>query len=350
MKKISLLLLISSLLSCVESKKPDANKTPFKKKLKALIVDGHNNHGIWPKTTMMMKDYLTETDLFEVDIARTNNNWVGPHFDSSIGLDTIIELLTMYPLAGQADRKVVESPEPDPTFSPNFENYDLVVSNMGWKAAPWPEETRKNFEKYMSEGGGFVSIHAANNSWPAWKEFNKMIGIGGWSDRTTTKDGPQIYYDAQGKMQKQTTEHNCGSHGPQMEFVIETRAAQHPIMKGLPMKWLHQKDELYERLCGPAENVTILATAFSDELANGPPWDKTIKGANRNEPILMCIDYGKGRVFHSTLGHMDYSMACVGFITTFQRGCEWAATGNVTLKVPENFPTETTGSAIAWKN
>ena len=53
----------------------------------------------------------------------------------------------------------------------------------------------------------------------------------------------------------------------------------------------------------------------------------------------MTLDYGKGRVFHTVLGHADYSMNCVGFITTLQRGAEWAATGKVTIPVPKDFPT-----------
>ena len=344
MKNIGLVILVLGLFSCGSS-----STNVKEKKLRALIVDGHNNHGVWPKTTMMMKDYLEQTKLFEVDIARTENNWCGPHHDV-IGLDTIITLLDQYPIEGQVSRKVVNEPETDQDFSPTFSNYDVVISNMGWKAAPWTKPTQLSFEKYMREGGGFVSIHASNNSWPEWEEYNKMIGVGGWADRNTSKDGPQLYYDAQGKLQKQTEEHACGSHGPQMEFLIETRTAAHPIMKDLPKKWLHQKDELYERLCGPAENVTVLATAFSDDEGNSPPWDKTVKGADRDEPVLMAIDYGEGRVFHSTLGHMDYSMSCVGFITTFQRGCEWAATGKVSQKVPNNFPTEARGSKQEWKN
>ena len=39
--------------------------------VKALIIDGQNNHGAWPKTTFMMKKYLEDTKLFTVDIART---------------------------------------------------------------------------------------------------------------------------------------------------------------------------------------------------------------------------------------------------------------------------------------
>ena len=40
-------------------------------KLKALIVDGQNNHLVWPKSSVMMRQYLEETGLFEVDVART---------------------------------------------------------------------------------------------------------------------------------------------------------------------------------------------------------------------------------------------------------------------------------------
>jgi type 1 glutamine amidotransferase len=76
--------------------------------------------------------------------------------------------------------------------------------------------------------------------------------------------------------------------------------------------------------------MTVLATAYSDP-AN--------KGTGRDEPMLMVLSFGKGRVFHTTMGHDIPALACVGFITTFQRGAEWAATGKVTQKIPANFPT-----------
>jgi type 1 glutamine amidotransferase len=65
--------------------------------------------------------------------------------------------------------------------------------------------------------------------------------------------------------------------------------------------------------------------------------------------MIMTIDYGKGRVFHTPMGHETYSMECVGFLSTLQRGCEWAATGTVTIPLPDDFPGEKASSrTFAW--
>jgi type 1 glutamine amidotransferase len=60
--------------------------------------------------------------------------------------------------------------------------------------------------------------------------------------------------------------------------------------------------------------------------------------------MLMALSYGKGRVFHTTLGHDINALSSVGFVVTFQRGTEWAATGKVTQKVPAKIPTANTVS------
>jgi type 1 glutamine amidotransferase len=80
---------------------------------------------------------------------------------------------------------------------------------------------------------------------------------------------------------------------------------------------------------GPGENMTVLATSWSDP-AN--------RGTNHEEPILMVLSYGKGRIFHTVMGHDLAALNCAGFIATYQRGTEWAATGKVTQKVPADFP------------
>jgi type 1 glutamine amidotransferase len=285
--------------------------------LKALIVDGQNNHEVWPKATLMMKQYLEETGLFRVDIYRTRFTWRAEREKKYL------------PLAGLGATTDLETPQHDPDFAPVFKNYDVVISNFGWKAADWPKETQKAFEEYMSSGGGFVSFHAANNSFPDWLEYNKMIGLGGWGDRTE-KDGPYVYYTNEGELVRDPSPGKGGAHGPSHIFPITIREKDHPITRGMPEVWLTTKDECYSQLRGPAENMTVLATG--KDVSGKAPTD-------RHEPMLMVLDYGKGRVFHTTLGHDDFSIESVGFITSFLRGTEWAATGKVTQPIPDDFPT-----------
>lgn len=283
--------------------------------IKALIVDGQNNHEVWPKSTIMMKQYLEETGLFEVDIYRSKYTWKAEREKEYL------------PKAGVGETQDLKDPKADPDFAPKFKNYDVVISNFGWKAAPWPEKTQKAFEKFMRSGGGFVSVHAADNSFPEWPAYNEMIGLGGWGDRTE-KDGPYVYYTNDGELEIDNTPGKGGSHGPQNNIYMTIRD-DHPITRGLPKNWYTQKDECYAKLRGPAKNMTILATG--KDMSGKAPTD-------RHEPMLMVINYYKGRVFHTTLGHDDYSIEGVDFITTFLRGTEWAAAGEVTIPVPDDFP------------
>jgi type 1 glutamine amidotransferase len=158
-----------------------------------------------------------------------------------------------------------------------------------------------------------------------------MIAIGGWGNRNE-KDGPYLYVDKNNQPKKDYTKGPAGSHGPREPFLVTTYNKAHPVTKGMPDTWMHAKDECYSFLRGPAENVTILATAVSSKKA---------PELEQKEPIAMAIDYGKGRVFHTTLGHDTIAFECVGFITLLKRGVEWAATGHVTqTTIPNDFPSE----------
>ena len=145
------LLAIALLVSCGKSTTPqDDALVDSSRVLRALIIDGQNNHGIWPKTSAMMKDYLEQTGLFEVDIARTAYTWQNGQDDS---------LLEKFPIAGAAVTKT-EKPQVDPAFSPHFSKYDVVISNFGWMASPLPQSTRDSLEAFVSDGGGLVVVHA----------------------------------------------------------------------------------------------------------------------------------------------------------------------------------------------
>ena len=109
------------------------------------------------------------------------------------------------------------------------------------------------------------------------------------------------------------------------------RDGAHPVTSGLPKEWMHAQDELYDNLRGPAKNVHVLATGFSDPSTGGN---------GEHEPLLMVVPYGKGRVFHTAIGHAAPAVQSVDFIVTYQRGSEWAATGKVTQKLPSDFPAQ----------
>ena len=150
-------------------------------KIKVLIIDGQNNHGDWPKTTAMMKKYLEDSGRFTVDVERTKFTANGQkHF----------------PKYELNDGKTYEhgKAKTDPDFKPNFSYYDVVLSNFGYGAADWPKETQTAFEKFVGGGGGLVVVHAADNSFGDWKEYNEMIGLGGWGGRTK-QSGPYVYWD-----------------------------------------------------------------------------------------------------------------------------------------------------------
>jgi len=184
-----------------------------------------------------------------------------------------------------------------------------------------------------------VVYHAANTAFRHWKEYNQIIGFGGWENRDET-DGPYIYM-TDGQLVYDESPGKGGSHGYQHEFVLHCGNPDHPVTKGLPAAWRHAQDELYDRMRGPGKIQDVLFWATSDP---------ETKGSGHDELAIFTVTYGKARIFHTTLGHAgnlltnNTAMQCTGFQVTLLRGAEWAATGKVTQQVPDDFPTETTTS------
>ena len=246
-------------------------------KIKVLLVDGQNNHD-WKRCSPVMIDTLQATGRFEIE-------------------------------------RAIVTKEDIADFNPDFAKYQVILSN--YNGEPWLEETQRSFVQYMKGGGNLVVVHAADNSFPEWKEFNEMIGLGGWKGRNE-KDGPYVYWK-DGKIVRDNSKGRGGSHGRPWEYKVVVRDREHPITRGLPSEFLMVKEELYDRLRGPAKNMTVLATAYAEG------------GSERHEPVLMTIKYGKGRVFHTVMGHSHTSMGGVAFQETLIRGTEWAATGKVSF-------------------
>jgi uncharacterized protein len=284
-----------------------AAKEPVAEKIKVVLIDGQNNHD-WRATSPFLKKVLEDSGRFTVDIATA-------------------------PLSVSDKRP---KPEGSVAFPPDLSKYDVVLSN--YNGDPWPEEFRKALENSLREGKlGLVIVHAANNSFGNWVEYNLMIGMG-WRDN---KFGDRLIVDGDGREKRVAKGEGAGAgHGAAHAFQITVRDSDHPITEGMPREWMHAKDELYHGMRGPIENVHLLATAFSDK-AKG--------GTGDHEPMIWTLSYGKGRVFHTPMGHDLDGMRCLGFVGTLQRGVEWAATGKVTVPLPKDFPSADKTSSLPAK-
>jgi type 1 glutamine amidotransferase len=288
-------------------------------KIKCLIVDGQNNHN-WQQTTPVLKTILLNTGVFEVDVSTTPPQHEKP---AAMPKQATAEQKKAHAEAmrvfqeGASARAAAAKPAWD-QWQPRFQDYGVVISN--YNGEEWPKENYDALIEYVRSGGGFVSYHAADNAFGNQSEYNEMIGLGGWGGRNATS-GPYLRL-RDGAWKPVEGRGPCGGHGPAAEFIIETFAPEHPIMKGLPPRWMHAKDELYHSLRGPAKNLSVLGHALSEE-------------THEQEPMLMAISYGKGRVFHTTLGHHLDALDGLGFQITFTRGAEWAATGKVTQPAPK---------------
>lgn len=309
------LALIGAMLFTPACSQADAAKEP----ISVLLIDGQNNHN-WVETSPVLVALLEQSGRFEVTVSTSPAGAPKPPRKPK---EKTPESDQAFKEAIQAWEKAAAEAQKTSAaaweqWRPDFAAYDVVVSN--YNGDLWPEEVQKSFEDYVKNGGGFVSVHAANNAFPQWSAYNEMIGVGGWGGRSELS-GPYLRL-REGKWIKDTTEGRGGAHGKRHEFVVEVTEPEHPVTKGLSARWLHAEDELYDRLRGPAKDVTVLAGAFSDAGTGG---------SGETEPILMAIQFGEGNVFHTTLGHDVTAMSGLGFQESFLRGTEWAATGNVTL-------------------
>lgn len=252
---------------------------PAPAKLKALIFSGTNNHN-WRQTTPHLRQLLEATGRFEVRVTE----W--PH---------------------GANKKT-------------FEPFDVVV--LDYCGPRWGEPTESALQEWLASGKGLVVFHAASYPFgdapilgdsllktgktePPWMEYRKMVGA---------------YWVRTGEKEQQT------GHGDRHSFRVKFTDRNHPIAQGLEESFW-ATDELYHNF-RLMPGVRVLATAYDD-----PKY----RGTGKDEPVLWTLQYGKGRVFHTALGHNLVAVQEPGFGVTFVRGAEWAATGRVTIP-PKTAP------------
>jgi type 1 glutamine amidotransferase len=225
-------------------------------KISTLLVTGANNHD-WSRSAPFCRELLETSGKFAVT-------------------------LTEDPSASLGDAEALEG-------------YDLIFSD--YNGPDWSDAAKANFEAAVRGGTGLVILHAADNAFEGWVEYEKMCALL-WREGT--------------------------SHGAYHEFEVKIVDNDHPITRG--MGDFKLPDELYHNLIhmhGAEHHVLAAAYSSPDQ-----------GGSGNVEPMMLTTQYGRGRVYHSVLGHVWAG----GPMTTFEnkafqntllRGSEWAATGDV---------------------
>ncbi|MGA2498485.1 MAG: ThuA domain-containing protein, partial [Tepidisphaeraceae bacterium] len=178
--------------------------------------------------------------------------------------------------------RIVE--DPDALASPKLQGWDVVIIHfMNWEKPGPGEAARENLKKFVAGGKGMMMTHFACGAWQEWPEFVQLAG--------------RVY------------DPKLRPHDPRGKFRVEIADADHPITRGLEP--FETTDELYTCLTGDTKiHVVMKATSKVDK---------------KDYPMAFVLDYGKGRVFQTVLGHDDVAYASPGVGDLLRRACAWAA-------------------------
>ena len=260
--------------------------------INALIVDGFSNHD-WRKTTAFIKATLEETGMFEAAVTTTPSEPDDPAWEQ---------------------------------WRPQFSDHDVVVlnwNNIRLRELRWPQTVERVLESYVRGGGGLLAFHSANNAFPYWPEYDRMIGLG-WRDKD---HGPALQLDADGRIQRiPAGDGEKTSHGPRQDTVV-IRLNDHPITRGTPKRWRTPDIEVYTFARGPAEQLTVLTYGLHH-------------ATERYWPLEWVVSYGQGRVYSSVRAHLGERCRNPRSMGGLIRAAEWLATGAVSYPVPDDFPKE----------
>lgn len=263
---IAVTVAFSSILARGQESAPEAPpaETP-RPRAQVLLVTGANNHD-WEFTSKLVARVLEESGRFDVTVTS----------------------------------------KPGETLAQeDLQQYQAIF--LDYNGPRWGLAAERRFDQAVRSGVGVVVMHAANNAFPGWIDFETLVGHC-WREGT--------------------------GHGRFHEFDVEMVDRDHPVTRGLPNLIAHP-DELYHRLkFMHGAKHRVLAHAYSDPETGG---------TGNYEPMVMILEHGKGRIFHTPLGHVwrnqpatHKSVEDVQLQLLLVRGTEWAATGEVTVK-PEAF-------------
>jgi len=182
---------------------------------------------------------------------------------------------------GRFDVRIVE----DPDFLASDEVFDfdeVFLHFKNYEPLNQGEKAKENLTKFVKQGKGLVVFHFACGAFEDWPEFAELVGKV-WDQKT--------------------------SHDPRGPFTVHITDTEHPITRA--MRDFEADDELYICLIGDRP-VDVLATARS-------------KKTGKDHPMAFAFQFGRGRVFHTPLGHDVKAIQVPGTTELIRRGCAWAA-------------------------
>lgn len=164
-------------------------------------------------------------------------------------------------------------------------DYDVLLLHFkNYKPLKRDAKAKENLAKHVREGGGLFVYHFACGAFEDWPEFEKIAG--------------RIW------------DPKLRAHDPYGKFDVHFIDKEHPIVKGLGN--FETQDELYTCLKHSEVPIRILAEAKS-------------KVDGKCYPMAFVLEYGKGRVFHTTLGHDGPSVDSAGFSDMMHNAVRWLA-------------------------
>jgi type 1 glutamine amidotransferase len=143
-----------------------------------------------------------------------------------------------------------------------LKNYDAVIFANTTGDLPLPD--KEAFLDWIKSGKGFVGMHSAADTFHGFAGYLDMVGA------------------------------EFKAHGAQVEVDALNQDQGCPICKHLPADW-KVFDEIYQFKNFDRTKVHGLLTLDKH------PNDKT----PGDYPVAWCKDYGKGRVFYTSLGHRE---------------------------------------------
>jgi len=190
----------------------------------------------------------------------------------------------------------------------NLNYFDAVVFYTNG-SPPMKDQQKRDLLAFVHDDGkGFVAVHTATATFYDWPEYGQMVG--GYFD-----NHPWMVFEA--------------------PVIVER--PDFPGWGSLPHEFT-LRDEMYQyKAPYSREQVDVLARLDASKL------DLTNKNVHRPDhdfPVAWIKNYGKGRVFSSTLGHTDPSWDDPRVQQIYLEGIKWVLRLNDAPVKPHPLPTE----------